>query len=81
MREKMILKKEFHDFKNWLLRRHGRRAVNMMGDEVFLAVKIREYFEDTKGITLPEDAFTRNLEASDDTGNSTITGDPKPSVD
>lgn len=79
----MILKREFKDFRNWILRTHGRRMLNQIEvDEVVMAMRIREYFEVVKGVRIPEDEFNTKLEAlRNDTGNGPANGDPKPNVD
>ena len=59
----MILKKEFKEFRNWVLRRHGRRMLNALVDEQIMQLRIREWMQEVKGVTLPPDAFTKNLEA------------------
>lgn len=78
----MILKREFKDFRNWILRTHGRRMLNQIEvDEVVMAMRIREYFEVVKGVKIPEDEFNTKLEAlKNDTGNGTTNGDTNPVV-
>ena len=72
----MILKKEFKDFRNWVLRRHGRRMLNAMVDEQIMQMRIREWMQDVKGVTLPADAFTRGLEAQDGLSDDNAGGEP-----
>lgn len=71
----MILKKEFKDFRNWVLRRHGRRMLNAMVDEQIMQMRIREWMEDVKGVTLPPDAFTRGLEAENGSSDDNAGGE------
>lgn len=75
----MILKKEFKEFRNWVLRRHGRRMLNALVDEQIMQLRIREWMQEAKGVTLPPDAFTKNLEVqngfSDDNAGGESSGE------
>lgn len=71
----MILKKQYKDFINWVLRRHGRRMVNALADEQIMQMRIREWMLDVNGVELPPDAFTRNLEEKDGTGSTDVSGE------
>lgn len=78
----MTLKRDFKEFRNWVLRRHGRRMLNQIEtDEVVMAVRIREFFSEVKGVEIPEEQFNTKLEAlKNDTGNGTANGDTNPVV-
>ena len=76
----MILKKEFKDFRNWVLRRHGRRMLNALADEQVMQMRIREWMLDAKGVDLPPDAFIKGLEEKDESDNDHAGGDPSGEV-